>query len=258
MQLTLIGRRLRSGAPYLELTERANIVVAGAKERSPHENFGAPAPPVPEARRRREANAALVPSPSSFAAGAMAVLACVAQSGPQRCSSRRPPISFVEHRGGRPFRLRRRAQGHTGQGIALSADGNTMAVVRRARRSGATGVNGDQRDNCVRCRRRLRLHPRRRRLDPAGLSQGLERRRARVRSAVALSADGNTLAVSASWEAEHVRASTAIRRTSRAQRRRGLRVPAPGLGGRSRPTSRRRTPARRCGAPSEGDQFASL
>jgi len=48
MQLTLIGRRLRSGAPYLNLTERANIVVAGGKEIYRTENFGQPAPQGPK------------------------------------------------------------------------------------------------------------------------------------------------------------------------------------------------------------------
>jgi hypothetical protein len=48
MKLTLIGRRLKSGAPYLNLTERANIVVTDTgKEIYRTENFGAPAPQGP-------------------------------------------------------------------------------------------------------------------------------------------------------------------------------------------------------------------
>jgi hypothetical protein len=45
--ITLIGRRLRSGAPYLNLTERANIVRAG-KEIYRTANFGEPAPTGPK------------------------------------------------------------------------------------------------------------------------------------------------------------------------------------------------------------------
>ncbi len=45
MKLTMIGRRLKGQAPYLNLTERANIVVADTgKEIYRTENFGKPAP----------------------------------------------------------------------------------------------------------------------------------------------------------------------------------------------------------------------
>jgi hypothetical protein len=45
MKLTLIGRRLRSGAPYLNLTERANIVATDSgKEIYRTANFGEAAP----------------------------------------------------------------------------------------------------------------------------------------------------------------------------------------------------------------------
>jgi hypothetical protein len=45
MKLTLIGRRLRSGAPYLNLTERANIVATDSgKEIYRTANFGEPPP----------------------------------------------------------------------------------------------------------------------------------------------------------------------------------------------------------------------
>lgn len=46
--VTMIGRRLRSGAPYLNLTERANIVLAGGKEIYRTANFGEPAPKGPK------------------------------------------------------------------------------------------------------------------------------------------------------------------------------------------------------------------
>ena len=46
MKLTMIGRQLKGGAPYLNLTERANIVVADSgKEIYRTENFGKAAPP---------------------------------------------------------------------------------------------------------------------------------------------------------------------------------------------------------------------
>lgn len=43
--ITLTGRRLRSGAPYLNLTERANVVLTDSgKEIFRTENFGQPPP----------------------------------------------------------------------------------------------------------------------------------------------------------------------------------------------------------------------
>lgn len=49
MKLTFIGRRLKSGAPYLNLTERANIVATDSgKEIYRTQNFGEPAPEGPK------------------------------------------------------------------------------------------------------------------------------------------------------------------------------------------------------------------
>jgi hypothetical protein len=49
MKLTMIGRRLKSGAPYLNLTERANIVDTGTgKEIYRTANFGEAAPTGPK------------------------------------------------------------------------------------------------------------------------------------------------------------------------------------------------------------------
>ena len=49
MKLTMIGRRLKSGAPYLNLTERSNIVNADTgKEIYRTANFGEPAPKGPK------------------------------------------------------------------------------------------------------------------------------------------------------------------------------------------------------------------
>jgi len=48
-KLTMIGRRLKSGAPYLNLTERANIVLTDSgKEIYRTANFGEPAPQGPK------------------------------------------------------------------------------------------------------------------------------------------------------------------------------------------------------------------
>jgi hypothetical protein len=48
-KITMIGRRLRSGAPYLNLTERANLVIADSgREIYRTANFGAPAPQGPK------------------------------------------------------------------------------------------------------------------------------------------------------------------------------------------------------------------
>jgi hypothetical protein len=48
-KITMIGRRLKSGAPYLNLTERANIVLADTgKEIYRTANFGEPAPQGPK------------------------------------------------------------------------------------------------------------------------------------------------------------------------------------------------------------------
>jgi hypothetical protein len=45
MKLTMTGRRLKSGAPYLNLTERARVVVTDTgKEIFRTENYGQPAP----------------------------------------------------------------------------------------------------------------------------------------------------------------------------------------------------------------------
>jgi len=45
MKITLTGRRLRSGAPYLNLTERANIVLSDSgKEVFRTQNYGEPPP----------------------------------------------------------------------------------------------------------------------------------------------------------------------------------------------------------------------
>jgi len=49
-RVTLIGRRVKSGGPYMNLTERANIVLTDSgKEIFRTPNFGEPPPPPPAA-----------------------------------------------------------------------------------------------------------------------------------------------------------------------------------------------------------------
>jgi uncharacterized protein DUF6152 len=49
-KVTMIGRRVKSGAPYLNLTERSNIVLTDSgKEIYRTENFGQPTPSAPAA-----------------------------------------------------------------------------------------------------------------------------------------------------------------------------------------------------------------
>ena len=87
-----------------------------------------------------------------------------------------------------------------GFSLALSRDGNTLAVGANSEDSNAAGAKSDPRDDSFNLgRRRLRVRAKRNHLDPAGLSQGrrVDQYRARrsVRFSVALNANGNTLAV---------------------------------------------------------------
>ncbi|HEY6507819.1 MAG TPA: hypothetical protein VIY56_07380, partial [Vicinamibacterales bacterium] len=93
-------------------------------------------------------------------------------------------------------------QGHTGQGVALSADGTTMAVGAPHEGSAAAGVNGNQADNSVFDAGAVYVFTR----TGSGWSQQAYVKPSRPKAsaefghAVALSADGNTLAVSAFWD----------------------------------------------------------
>ena len=69
---------------------------------------------------------------------------------------------------------------HFGSSVALSRDGNTMAVSAYWEASAATGVDGNQNDNSIAAgRRRLRFHSHGQHLDAAGVHQGLEHRQTR-------------------------------------------------------------------------------
>ena len=96
-------------------------------------------------------------------------------------------------------------QGHTGQGVALSADGRTLAVGAPHEGSHAIGVNGNQGDNSTFDAGAVYVFIRagtawaqQAYIKPSNPQTGAE-----FGHYVALSADGNTLAVSAYWEASN-------------------------------------------------------
>ena len=95
--------------------------------------------------------------------------------------------------------------GHNGQSVSLSADGRTLAVGAPHESSAARGVNGNQRDNSVFDAGAVYVFTRtadswiqQAYLKPSNPQSGAE-----FGHYVALSADGNTLAVSAYWEASN-------------------------------------------------------
>ena len=96
---------------------------------------------------------------------------------------------------------------HFGASVALSRDGNTLAVAAPWESSAATGIDGDQNDNSLRQAGAVRPQSRGKHVDAAGAYQSLEHRKGRRRRvpgdgdqfgySLALSGDGNTLAVGA-------------------------------------------------------------
>ena len=93
-------------------------------------------------------------------------------------------------------------QGHTGQGVALSADGTTMAVGAPHEAGGSPGINGNQRDNSLFDAGAVYVFTRKgeRWVQQAYVKASNPRSSAEFGHAVALSADGNTMVVSAFWE----------------------------------------------------------
>jgi hypothetical protein len=93
-------------------------------------------------------------------------------------------------------------QGHTGQGVALSDDGTTLAVGAPHEGSAATGINGNQRDNSLFDAGAVYVYTRKGEqwVQQAYVKAANPRSSAEFGHAVALSADGNTLVVSAFWE----------------------------------------------------------
>jgi len=98
-------------------------------------------------------------------------------------------------------------QGHTGRGVALSADGTTLAVGAPHEASAASGVNGNQRDNSVFDAGAVYVYTR----SGSGWTQQAYLKASNPQMSagfghhVALSADGATLAVSAFWESSNAK-----------------------------------------------------
>ena len=100
-------------------------------------------------------------------------------------------------------------QGHNGQGVALSGDGRTLAVGAPHESSAARGINGNQADNSLFDSGAVYVFTRigagdawtqQAYVKPSNPQAGAE-----FGHYVALSADGNTLAVSAYWEASNAK-----------------------------------------------------
>ena len=94
-------------------------------------------------------------------------------------------------------------QGHTGNSIALSGDGSTMAVGAPFESGGARGINGNQNDNSVYASGAVYLFIRQ---GDSWAQQGYVKasnpgQNDHFGSSVVMSRDGNTMAVSAHWEA---------------------------------------------------------
>ena len=70
---------------------------------------------------------------------------------------------------------------HFGASVALSRDGNTLAVAAPWESSAATGIDGDQNDNSLRQAGAVRLQSRGKHVDAAGVHQSLEHRKGRRR-----------------------------------------------------------------------------
>ena len=94
-------------------------------------------------------------------------------------------------------------QGHTGSSIGLSGDGNTMAVGAPFESGGAAGVNGNQADNSVYASGAVYVYLRQGDswTQQAYVKASNPGQSDHFGSSVALSRDGNTMAVAAHWEA---------------------------------------------------------
>src|SRR5687768_13804345 len=92
--------------------------------------------------------------------------------------------------------------GHAGFGVALSGDGNTMVVGAPHEDSGARGVNGNQNDNLIDGSGAAYVFVRNSGnwVQQAYLKASNPSMGAEFGHAVAISADGNTVVVSAFWE----------------------------------------------------------
>ncbi|HEY7448288.1 MAG TPA: hypothetical protein VH702_09070 [Vicinamibacterales bacterium] len=95
--------------------------------------------------------------------------------------------------------------GHAGYGAAISADGNTMAIGAPHESGGSTGINGDQKDNSAYSAGAVYVFVRKGNswAQQAYVKPSNAHEHAEFGHAVVLSADGNTMAVSAFWEASN-------------------------------------------------------
>jgi hypothetical protein len=94
-------------------------------------------------------------------------------------------------------------QGHTGTSISLSGDGNTMAVGAPFESGGSRGVNGNQNDNSMYAAGAVYVYLRQGQswAQQAYVKASNPGLNDHFGSSVALSRDGNTMAVAAHWEA---------------------------------------------------------
>jgi hypothetical protein len=94
-------------------------------------------------------------------------------------------------------------QGHTGNAVALSGDGQTLAVGAPFESGGAAGVNGNQRDNSAYASGAVYVFARQADawVQQAYVKASNPGQSDHFGSSVALSRDGSTLAVAAHWEA---------------------------------------------------------
>ena len=93
-------------------------------------------------------------------------------------------------------------QGHNGNSITISGDGNTMAVGAPYESGGSTGANGNQNDNSAYASGAVYLFVRQGNswLQQAYIKASNIGQSDHFGASVALSRDGNTLAVAAPWE----------------------------------------------------------
>lgn len=93
-------------------------------------------------------------------------------------------------------------QGHNGNSITISGDGNTMVVGAPYESGGSTGVNGNQNDNSAYASGAVYLFVRQGNswLQQAYIKASNTGQSDHFGASVALSRDGNTLAVAAPWE----------------------------------------------------------
>jgi hypothetical protein len=94
-------------------------------------------------------------------------------------------------------------QGHTGNSIAVSGDGSTMAIGAPFESGGARGVNGNQNDNSTYASGAVYVFVRQGDswTQQAYVKASNPGQNDHFGSSVALSRDGNTMAISAHWEA---------------------------------------------------------